>query len=378
MDWTSAGAFFKDPTFDYETRIALGAVSQGIGDTGLVLATIGRITDGDPQSWFDAWVAAAEKADNLTASTFFGKALVVADTLGTDQTSTFQRQFGAWEAYVGERRFVRVDVPYEGTTLPGYLLRPDDSGAPRPTLVMTNGSDGSMAGLVGYGAGEALRRGWNAFVFDGPGQQSMLFQRGVPFRYDWEAVLTPVIDALVARPDVDADRLTGYGISQGGYWLPRALAFEHRLKAAVADGGVVDVSRTWNKNLPPQMLDLLRDGQKDTFNGIMASIGGDPAQEREFAFRSRPYGQDNPFDTFRVVQQFRLGDEVPDIRTPMLVLAPDDDQFFAGQELYDRLPGEKKLVHFTAATGANWHCQPLARQQTHRAMFEFLAAHVPR
>jgi hypothetical protein len=43
-----------------------------------------------------------------------------------------------------------------------------------------------------------------------------LFERGVPFRHDWEAVLTPVIDALAARPDVDSSALTGYGISQGG------------------------------------------------------------------------------------------------------------------------------------------------------------------
>lgn len=124
---------------------------------------------------------------------------------------TFRRGRACWEQVVdaSEGRFARVPVPYEGTTLPGYLLRPDASGAPRPTLVVTNGSDGSLPGLLGYGAAEALNRGWNAFLFDGPGQQSMLFERNVPFRYAWEAVLTPVIDCLVARPDVDPAALTG-------------------------------------------------------------------------------------------------------------------------------------------------------------------------
>jgi len=89
-----------------------------------------------------------------------------------------------------------------------------------------------MAGLWATAIKATLDRGWNAFVFDGPGQQSMLFERGIPFRYDWEAVLTPVIDELITRPDVDPDGLLGYGISQGGYWLPRALAFE---QAVVAD-----------------------------------------------------------------------------------------------------------------------------------------------
>ena len=62
----------------------------------------------------------------------------------------------------------------------------------------------------------------------------------MPFRPDWEAVLTPVVDTLVARGDVDPGALVAYGISQAGYWLPRALAFEHRFVAAVADPGVFD------------------------------------------------------------------------------------------------------------------------------------------
>src|SRR3984885_857385 len=97
----------------------------------------------------------------------------------------------------------------------------------------------------------------------------MLFEHGMPFRYDWEGVLTPVIDALVARPDVDAAALTGYAISQGGYWITRAVAFEHRLVAAVADPGVVDVSTSWFQNIPAELTALLDSGDRDAFNKIM-------------------------------------------------------------------------------------------------------------
>ena len=400
---SAPGGLFKDPDFDFEARIVLGAAASGIGDVGLVLATLDRITDCDPQSWFDAWTAVAadlaargEQAAGrghlrtaswalLAAAEYYAKALVFVDGLADQSVlrPTFRRGRECWEKVIDASagRFVRVQVPYEGTTLPGYLLRPDATGAARPTLVMTNGSDGSLPGLWGYGAAEALARGWNAFVFDGPGQQSMLFERGVPFRHDWEAVLTPVIDALVAQPDVDASALTGYGISQGGYWITRAVAFERRMVAAVADPGVVDVSAGWTAQLPPTLLDLLEEGQKDEFNSAMtrAQAGADPKAARTLAFRSKPYGMTDPFDLFTEVRKYQVRDVAGQITTPLLILDPDNEQFFPGQprELYDLLPGEKEIIGFTQAQGANFHCQPTGRQLTYTQMLDWLADHLP-
>jgi hypothetical protein len=399
---TSApGGFFKDADFDFEARIVLGAAASGIGDAGLVLATLDRITDGDPQSWFDAWTAtAADLAARgehalgrghlytaswafLAAAEYYAKALVVVDGLADQSVllPTFRQGRACWEKVVDASagRFVRVQVPYEDTTLPGYLLRPDATGAARPTLVMTNGSDGSLPGLMGCGGAEALKRGWNAFAYDGPGQQSMLFERGVPFRYDWEAVLTPVIDVLVARPDVDASALTGYGISQGGYWITRAMAYEHRMVAAVADPGVVDVSEGWTVHLPPALLGLLDSGQKDAFNAALAQAGADPKAARTFAFRARPYGMTDPFDVFTEVRKYQARDVAAQVTTPLLITDPDNEQFFPGQprQLYDLLAGEKEIIEFTQAQGANFHCQPTGRQLTHTQMLDWLADHLP-
>jgi len=390
------GGFFKSTDFDFEARIALGAASAGVGDVGLVFATLDRVTDGDPQSWFDAWTTTAttlaKQGDtsaaaghqrsaawaHLAAAEYFAKALAVIDGL-PDQSAllpTFTEHRRCWDAAVDESegRHVRFEIPYEGTTLPGYLLRPDATGTARPTLVMTNGSDGSLSGMIGNGAAEALARGWNVCLYDGPGQQSMLFERGVPFRYDWEAVLTPVIDALVARTDVDAATLTGYGVSQAGYWLPRALAFEHRLVAAVADPGVVDVSTSWTGHLPAELLEVLHGGQKDVFDGIMQQVDADPAMARTMAFRSRPYGITDAFDVFTEVEKYQLRDVVGQISTPLLITDPQDEQFWSGQsrQLYDLLPGAKEIVEFTREDGANLHCQPMGRQLTHQRMFDWL------
>jgi hypothetical protein len=401
--WGAAGGFFADPDFDYEARIVLGAAASGIGDVGLVLATLDRVTDGDPQSWFDAWTQMAAdltaRGDEalrrghpetaswafLAAAEYYAKALVFVDGLADQSVllPTFREGRNCWEKVVdaSQGRFVRMQVPYEETLLPGYLLRPDDTGAARPTLVMTNGSDGSLPGLVGYGAAEAIGRGWNAFLFDGPGQQSMLFEHGMPFRYDWEAVLTPVIDSLAERRDVDASALAGYGISQGGYWITRALAFERRMVAAVADPGVVDVSTGWTVHLPPALLDLLNSGQKDAFNSVMAQAqaGASPEAARTLAFRGKPYGRTDPFDLFTEVQRYQVRDVVGQISTPMLILDPVGEQFFPGQsrQLYELLPAEKRIIEFTQAQGANFHCQPTGRQLTHTQMLDWLAEHLP-
>ena len=65
--------------------------------------------------------------------------------------------------------------------------------------------------------------------------------------------------------------------------------------------------------------------------------------------------------------------------TPLLVLNPDDDQFYVGQpqHLYDLLPGEKEIIGFTQHQGASFHCQPTGRQLTHTQMLDFLADHLP-
>jgi len=398
-------AFFTDPDFDFEFRNALGATAYGVGDPGMWLAAAARISDGDRPSWFAVW---SERADQLSAlgdtagaagdtrgarwaylsaSAAYSRALGAVDGLPPDQGDavmlpTFRSSRRCWDAMIdsSEGQFVRVEIPYSDTTLPGYLLRPDASGAARPTFVLTNGSDGSLSSLWASGAAEALERGWNAFVYDGPGQQSMLFERGVPFRPDWEAVLTPVVDALVGRPDVDPAALTAYGISQAGYWLPRALAFEHRFAAAVADPGVVDVSTSWTSYLPPEMIQLLDSGQKDLFDHYMEQAGGDPATARTFAFRARPYGIDDPYDLFTAVRTYQLHDVARQIRTPLLITDPEDEQFWPSQsnQLAGLLTAPHEVQAFTRADGANYHCQPLASRLTAYRIFDWLTRQLDR
>jgi hypothetical protein len=137
----------------------------------------------------------------------------------------------------------------------------------------------------------ASARGYRWMTFDGPGQQAALMEQGIPFRPAWEAVLTPVVDAMVARPDVDDGRLALIGVSQAGFLVPRALAFEHRFAVAVADPGVVDVSTSWTDPLPQSLRNQLARGERRTFDRDMhlAELLS-PDAKALLACRGAPYG----------------------------------------------------------------------------------------
>lgn len=72
------------------------------------------------------------------------------------------------------------EIPYEGTTLPGYLFRVGDSGEWRPTVITMSGMDGYLEECYWSIAAPGLERGYNCLAFDGPGQGGVLRQREVP------------------------------------------------------------------------------------------------------------------------------------------------------------------------------------------------------
>ncbi|MCY9786235.1 alpha/beta fold hydrolase [Nocardiopsis sp. EMB25] len=389
---------FDDDQFDYEALLALGAAYRRAADVGEVLATAARITPGgDAEAWFTAWTDLARRVrweaegsdargrrvsageGYLRAAKYFATALVGVDATEDpgrlvpvfhEHRDCFER-FGAASAPPAER----VAIPYEGDIMPGFLFSPPDRSGPLPTVIVNNGSDGAITdvwSLVGAGA---VARGHRVLLFDGPGQQSMLFLREVPFRHDWEHVITPVVDFLLDRPDVDPERIALVGISQGGYWVPRALAFEHRIAAAVADPGVTDVSTSWWRHIPREMRELWEAGERDSFDRYMREgIAADPASAAIWRWRSKPYGDLSPFDLFTELDRYTLAPVVDRITTPLLITAPDGEVFWPGQseQLHDALPGPSELVRFTTDEGASLHCEPAGRAVFEQRVFDWI------
>lgn len=268
---------------------------RGAGDFG---RPVGRRSG---ETWFWTWAALGRRVREqgeksaargrsasardafLRAAGYFGLALVGVESCEDPETrlrevfgehrDCFDRFAQAWDPPAE-----RVAIPYEGRTLPGYLVSPTDRPGPLSTVIVNNGGDGTVSSAWTLLGAPAVARGHRALLFDGPGQQSMLFDHGVTFRPDWEKVVTPVVDFLSARSDVDAGRIALAGISQAGYWVPRALAFEHRIAAAVADPGVVAVAESWWRRLGPELRGLWDSGDRDTFDRVVRdALDADPA-----------------------------------------------------------------------------------------------------
>ena len=275
----------------------------------------------------------------------------------------------------------RIEIPYEDTTLPGIssARRTRSRASPVRWWCSTTAATARPRGMGLFGGAAAAERGYHWMTFDGPGQQAALFLQNIPFRHDWEAVLTPVVDAMVARPDVDAERVAVIGVSQAGYWVPRALAFEHRFAAAVADPGVVDVSTSWTSSSRSMNAQRSTPGKRrrSTARWGGRAVLGRPAATLHSA-ASPTASRATRGSTSTRGAQYKLGDEVKQHHH-----AAADHRTRGRAVLARPVPaalrhaaGDKELVEFAAAEGANRHCEPMGLALRDARMFDWLDSYL--
>jgi len=136
----------------------------------------------------------------------------------------------------------RVEIPFDGTTMVGILRHP--SGASRPPLVLLIPGLDSVKEEFFHWENVFLKRGLATFSLDGPGQGECGNHSRI--RPDYEAAVSAALDMLTKRGDIDAKRIGAAGVSLGGYYAPRAAAYEPRLKATVGNCGPWDFGECWN------------------------------------------------------------------------------------------------------------------------------------
>lgn len=135
----------------------------------------------------------------------------------------------------------RVTIPYAGSSLYGILRKPQGV-ARAPIVVMCMGLDSAKEEMDAYES-TFLARGMATLAFDGPGQGEGEYDFAI--RGDYEVPVKSVFDWVETRTDVDSAHIGLWGVSLGGYYAPRAAAFEKRVKACIALSGPYDWADNW-------------------------------------------------------------------------------------------------------------------------------------
>ena len=183
--------------FDYQFVRAMGCVTYEGAELGECYETASRIEDEKEDSYTEAWRVTAERVEAIARKSLAGGHLVSAREaflrassywreVGFYQITTDPKCRASWERQrdcftqagkLMDLPFEVVSIPYEnGKSLPGYFLKADASDKPRPTLMSLGGADSFGEELYFWGGGAAaLRRGYNALLFEIPGQRGAMY-----------------------------------------------------------------------------------------------------------------------------------------------------------------------------------------------------------
>jgi dienelactone hydrolase len=231
-----------------------------------------RVKSFNLESWHKEWSEAAKKNEELAAgfqqenrkatahefylraADFYRRALVYLPDTDPRMLPTFKKLeenfANAWS--MAPAPFERVEIPYEGHMLPAHFWPGRGKpGARLPVVYNYGGADGILLRGEDGGAGQYVRRGMSFIDVDGPGHGGTLRYKKLYAPPDSERVARAVIDYLVTRPDVDAERIGLHGSSMGGYSGPRSATAEKRIKAVAVWSGAYNLVDDIFDNYPP-------------------------------------------------------------------------------------------------------------------------------
>lgn len=224
------------------------------------------------ESWHAEWMGVAQKNEELAigfekdnrkvtahefylrAADFYRRAVVYMPEDDPRMLPTYKKleqTFDkAWSLI--NPPFERVQIPYEGHMLPALFFPARGKAGTRfPVVYNYGGADGILLRGEDGGAGQYVRRGMSFVDVDGPGHGATLREKKLYAPPDSERVAKAVIDYLVTRPDVDANRIGLHGSSMGGYSGPRCATVEKRIKAVAVWSGAYDLLHDIFDYYPP-------------------------------------------------------------------------------------------------------------------------------
>jgi alpha-beta hydrolase superfamily lysophospholipase len=247
--------------WNLSTNIAL-LMGGNIGEVDTICRKLIEVSkkgdDSGTASFFEAWCEQADRlvelaledlvaGRKLSAGAKYGRAATYYITAERMQNrhfeprqQAFQKMLASFARYVdlAEQNCTRIEIPYQGKTLAGLFVRADRrDGSPAPCVAFFNGLDSTKEMIYGSRIGHELaRRGISTLMVDQPGVGEALRLQDLRAIVEAEVWAGACVDALEQRPDVDRRFLGICAWSLGGFFAPRAAAFEKRFKLCVAWG----------------------------------------------------------------------------------------------------------------------------------------------
>lgn len=260
---------FKTLPFELMFQWVLGMQTNGGSEIGESFYAARLIRENDAASWVAAWTVLARHVEHRAAAALaaghrvsareaylrayvYNRAALAfidpfdeaaAKPVWLHGVECFRRSAALMDPVIES-----ISVPWEGTDLPGYFASAPGRHMPGKTLIVIGGADTYVEDLYLIIGPAALKRGYNVVMVDLPGQGGLPFA-GLFMRPDTEHQVPAVVDYALRRPEVDGDLLAAYGISYGGYILPRAMSVERRIRATAVCSVLSDL-HAWMTQSP--------------------------------------------------------------------------------------------------------------------------------
>ena len=297
----------------------------------------------------------------LRAATYYAVALIALsprDPRFRDTFETYRATFRR-SATFQDIPFEMVDLPFEGQSLSGYFLRATGSAEKRPTLIVLGDRFAEELYFWG-GAPAAVSRGYHVLLIDQPGQGITPFD-GLYTRADAEVPVGAMVDYLCSRSEVDPSRIALFGIASAGYMATRAVAFEKRISACIADTPLCDMESLMMAEAPAASSHL-----SESERALRSTL---------FDLTAWQVGKTQLSELFEVFKGMKV-DDLSSITCPMLCLASSSEvaeRIRQTHKIYELLPNPKKALHlFTEEEGADAHNQANNLSLLHEIVFDWL------
>ncbi|MGE3877127.1 MAG: alpha/beta hydrolase family protein [Parvibaculaceae bacterium] len=326
---------------------------QGGADTNELFHAVRKVRAGNAEDWHTAFVELGERIEKIAteadaaghdvtagqawwrAFTYFRSAERVLKGKDPRKLPLYQRTTECFYKGIDKQPhpYERIAIQFDGRKLDGLFLPPRSKrrGTPPPVIIFPTGADALPEEQLFRGAQEMTARGAAVLLFNGPGQGKSIRILGLPTIPDYERVFTAAVDYLMTRTDIDHDRIGLIGGSMAGYYAPRAVSFEHRIKACVVWGALYDVLRDLYEPYPP-------------LHEQLQWITGTNSDEEARAY----------------LADFNLQGNLANVKCPMLVTHGARDHMVpasSAQRLFDELPvADKTLRIYDDEIGGSGHC----------------------